>query len=117
MLQRFVGHNRAEVGTADPDVDNVSNALARVAFPSAASDAVPKIGHLVEDSLDLHHDILSDDQDTRTFWSPQGNVQDRALFRSVDLLSLEHGFDPRPQIRFFGESHKEFHRLVSDSIL
>src|SRR5262249_58358759 len=34
MSERLIGHNRAEVGTADPDLDHASNAPARVALPS-----------------------------------------------------------------------------------
>src|SRR5262244_950635 len=55
ISERLIGHNRAEIGTADPDVDHVSNALARVALPSAASDAVTKIGHFVEHCVDIGH--------------------------------------------------------------
>ena len=48
VLQRFVGHDRAEVGAADADVDDVADALAGVALPLAAADAVGEGGHLVE---------------------------------------------------------------------
>ena len=43
MLQRLVGHHRAEVGAADADVDDVANALAGVSLPFAAADAVARI--------------------------------------------------------------------------
>ena len=38
--QRLVGHDRPEVGAADADVDDVADALAGVALPRAAADAV-----------------------------------------------------------------------------
>ena len=43
MLERLVGHHRPEVGAADADVDDVANALAGVALPFAAADAVGEI--------------------------------------------------------------------------
>ena len=36
ILKGFVRHDGTEIGTADADVDDVPNALARVAFPFAA---------------------------------------------------------------------------------
>ena len=39
VLQRLVGHDRAEVGAADADVDDVADALAGVSLPLAAADA------------------------------------------------------------------------------
>ena len=53
MLEGLVGHDRAQVGAADADVDDVANALAGVALPGAAANAVGKVGHLVEDGVDL----------------------------------------------------------------
>ena len=63
MLERFVGHHRPEVGAADADVDDVANALAGVALPVAAADAVAKAGHLVEHGVDLRDDVLAVDDD------------------------------------------------------
>ncbi len=40
VFERLVGHDRTEVGTADADIDHVLDALARVAFPFPAPDAV-----------------------------------------------------------------------------
>ena len=37
VLERLVGHHRAEVGAADADVDDVADALAGVALPLAAA--------------------------------------------------------------------------------
>src|SRR5215510_9930071 len=48
MLERLVGHHRPEVGAADANVDDVANALAGVALPRTAADAVGEVRHLVE---------------------------------------------------------------------
>ncbi len=53
VLERLVGHHRPEVGAADADVDDVADALAGVALPRAAADAVGEVGHLVEHGVDL----------------------------------------------------------------
>ena len=51
--QRLVGHHRPEIGAADPDVDDVPDALAGVAVPRAAAHAVGEGGHPVEHRVDL----------------------------------------------------------------
>ena len=43
VAQRLVGHDRAEIGTADPDIDDVADALARMAFPLAAPDLFAEV--------------------------------------------------------------------------
>ncbi len=40
MLERLISHDRTEIGAADADIDNVADALAGMAPPVAASDAV-----------------------------------------------------------------------------
>jgi hypothetical protein len=44
-------------------------------------------------------------------------VQDRSVFRDINLLSSKHGIDPRSQPAFFRQLHEEFEGLVSDAIL
>ena len=39
ILQRLIGHNGPKIGAADPDIDDVSYAFARMAFPAAVTDA------------------------------------------------------------------------------
>src|SRR5207244_12246551 len=36
VLERFVGHDRPEIGAANPDVDDVTNAVFGMAFPRLA---------------------------------------------------------------------------------
>ena len=117
MLQRFVGHHRPEVGAADADVDDVANALAGVAFPGAAADAVGKIRHLVEHGVDLRHHVLAIDDDGCASRRAQGHVQDGAVFRDVDLLAPEHGVDALAQAGFLRQLQEELEGFVGDAIL
>ena len=63
--QRFIRHDRAEVGAADADVDDVFDPLAGVALPLAAANAIGKVGHLVEHGMNLGDDVLAIDDDRR----------------------------------------------------
>ena len=42
MAQSQIGHYRAKVRTADPDIDDVSNTFSRIAFPFPASHTIWK---------------------------------------------------------------------------
>ena len=81
MPQRFVGHDGAEVGAADADVDDVADALAGVALPFAAANAVAKGGHLVEHGVDLRHDVFAVDDDGSRLWARAGRRAARRGFR------------------------------------
>src|SRR5262245_1304074 len=103
MLQCFISHDRSEIGTTDTDVDDVANALAGVAFPLAASHAVGEVGHLIEDRVDLRHNILAVNNDRCSFWCTQSHVQNSAVFRDVDLLSAKHRVNTRTESRLICE--------------
>ena len=63
VLERLVGHHGPQVRPADPDIDDVANALAGVAFPGATSDPVGEVGHPLEHGVDLGHHVLAIDDD------------------------------------------------------
>jgi hypothetical protein len=44
-------------------------------------------------------------------------VQNRPIFRRIDLFTLKHGIDPRPQTGLFSQLDKEPERFVRDAIL
>ena len=117
MLERLVGHHRPEVGAADADVDDVANALAGVALPGAAAHAVAEVRHLVEHGVHLGHHVLAVDDDGGAARRAQGHVQDRAIFRDVDLLTPEHGVDARAQAGFLGQLQEELEGFVGDAVL
>ena len=52
-----------------------------------------------------------------SFRRAQRHVQDRAVFRYVDLLAPEHGVDARAQARFPGQLHQQPQGLVGDPVL
>ena len=54
-------------------------------FHCAAADAIREVRHLVEDCVDLGHDVLSVHQDGCAFGRAQGHVQDGALLREVNF--------------------------------
>ena len=86
-------------------------------FHSPLRTRLEKCRHLVEHGMDLRHDILAVDEDGCAFGRAQGHVQDRALFRDVDLVSAKHGVDPRSQSRFLGQFEEELEGFVGDAIL
>ena len=117
VLERLVGHHRAEVGAADADVDDVADALAGVALPGAAPDAVGEVRHLVEHGVDLGHHVLAVHDDGGARGRAQGHVQDGPVLRDVDLLAPEHRVDAGAQAGFLGELEEELQRLVGDPVL
>jgi hypothetical protein len=44
-------------------------------------------------------------------------VQDRSVFRDIDLFASKHGIDTRPQAAFFRQLKEEFESFVGDAIL
>ena len=87
-----------------------------MSFPFAAADAIREIRHLVEDGVDLGHDVLSIHQDGCALGRAQGHVQDGAFLREVDFVPAKHGVDLRPQARFLGQLDEECSGLVGDAI-
>jgi hypothetical protein len=91
LAQRQADHLRAEVGTADADVDDVRDFLARVAAPLAVADGVAERFDAGEDVVHVGRDVLAVDRDLLVLRRAQGSVQDGALFRQIDLAAREHG--------------------------
>ena len=117
MLECLVRHHRAEVGTADADVDDVADGFAGVALPRAAADAVGKTGHLVEHGVDLGHDVLAIHEDGRASGRAQGHVQHGAVFCEVDFLAAEHGLHALAQVGFPRQLNQQLEGLVGDAVL
>ena len=57
MLQRLVGHDRAEIRAADADVDHVADAPAGMTLPGAAAEPMGELRHPVQNGVDLGHDV------------------------------------------------------------
>ena len=90
VAQRFVGHDGPEVGAADADVDDVLDRLAGVALPLTGAHATGEGTHLVQDLVDLGHDVDAVDDERRVLGHAQRDVQDRAVLGDVDVLAAEH---------------------------
>src|SRR5262249_38728503 len=65
----------------------------------------------------LRDHILTIHDDGGVPGSTQGNMQDRTLFRYVDLLPAEHRLHPGPNSGLLGELNEELHGFIGDAIL
>jgi len=117
VFQGFVGHHRAEVGAADADVDDVADALAGVAGPGAAAQAVGEVRHLVEHRMHCGDHVLAVEDDALVTRRAQGDVQHCPLLGDVDLLPAEHGVDPPAQPALLGQLHQQTNGFVGDEVL
>ena len=117
VLERFEGHDRSEVRTADADVDDIPNAFTGVSFPLPILNAVGEIGHPIEHGVDLGYHVLAVDHDRCVPGCAQGDVQDCSLLRDVDLVASEHRIDPRSQARFLCQFDEKADGVGRDAIL
>jgi hypothetical protein len=115
--ERLVRHHRPEVGSADPDVHHVADALPGVPRPCAAPHPLGEVGHLVEHGVDAGHHVLAVDDDGLVARGTQGDVQHGSPLGDVDPLTAEHGIDARAQAGFLREPDEQTQRLVGDAVL
>ena len=90
MPQRVVHHHRAEIRTADADVDDGPDRLARRTLPLAGTQPVGERTHLVEHLVHVGDHILPVDGQSGTCGQSQRRVQHGAVLRGVDVLAGEH---------------------------
>src|SRR5439155_25817758 len=109
MAQCFVGHYRAEVGTADADVDDVTDALTGVSLALTAANAVGEVRHLIVHCVDMWYDVVAVDDDRCPSWRTQSNVQHSAVLGDVDLVAAEHRVEARPQTALLGQFNEQPH--------
>ena len=81
-LECLVRHRRAEIGSADADVDDVRDAV-------VASYAICEDGHLVEHVVNVGHDIRTVDHERPISRHAKCDVTDRPIL-GVDVLTGEH---------------------------
>jgi hypothetical protein len=117
MPQSFIGHYRAEIGSADADIDNVADALAGVSFPSATTDAVAERRHFIEDGVNVRDHVFAIDKNGLAFGGAKSYVQDSAIFSDIDFITAEHGIDMVLQTGFLGEIEKQLESFIGDAIL
>jgi hypothetical protein len=117
VAQCLVSHHRPEVGAADADVDDVPDALAGVARPTAAAHPARKGAHAVEYYMHVGYHVVAIKQDGCRTRCAQGHVQHRAPFRDVDPVAAEHGVDPFAQAGLPGQLHQQAQRFIGDAVL
>jgi hypothetical protein len=116
ILERLVGHDRPEVGTADADVDHVADAFAGVPLPCAAPDPVGEISHLLQHGVNLGDHVFAVHDEGRRGRRAQSHMQDCTVFRDVDPVTPEHGIDALAKSAFFRQVQEESERFIRDAI-
>src|SRR5262249_38370936 len=117
VLERLVCHDRAQVRSADPDIDYVTNAPAGVAAPLAAPNAIREIGHLVQDGMYFGNDVFTIDHYDRVSRGAQRDVEHGPIFSDVDLLPAEHSVDPGSETSLLSELNQQGERFAGDAVL
>ena len=115
--QGLVGHRRAEVRAADPDVDHVPDAPAGVPAPGAGAHALGEVAHLGEDGVDLRHDVLAVGHDRRALGRAQRDVEHRPVLGDVDVLAGEHRVGALAHTARLGERDEQPERLGRHAVL
>jgi len=102
-LQRFHCHRRAEIGTADADVDHQGKGRIGAGADAALAHVLGKFEHALALGHHLRVDIRSIDHERRRPPASQRSMQHRTIFRGVDVIAPEHRLDARSQIELVGE--------------
>ena len=113
-LERLADHQRAEVGAADADVDEVGDGLAAVAAPGAAPDLLAEGAHAREHAVDRRHDVLAVDQDRPVRAVAERDVQDGRS--SVMLIRSPANMRARKPSRSTARARSKSSRIVSPLI-
>ena len=109
-------HHRAEIGTANADVDDIGQAFSRAALDLAALHALDERLHPRQDFPDFRH--------TGRFQRyrigdlrPQRAVQYRPILGLVDVFAGEHGFYCGGYRGLLRKLHQQLARFAVDVIL
>jgi hypothetical protein len=100
LAQRPREHPRAQVRSADADVDDVADARVAVHLADEAPHALARLPHL-----------------GRGLARAQRDVQRRPPLGVVDRVPGEHPLDPFRDLRLRGELDEQAHRVGTDSVL
>lgn len=90
VLKSFGDHQRAEIRATNSDVDNIFYAVSGVAFPLAGYYLFTELLHMLQNSVDIWHHVLSVDMYGPVGAIAKGNMQNRTIFSEIDWLSREH---------------------------
>jgi hypothetical protein len=111
------GHRRAEVGSADPDVDDRPDAAAGGTAPRAVADLFAERPHPVQHRVDVGHDVVPTGGDDRALRRPQGGVEDRPPLSRVDRHAPEHGVPARRHPGGLGDVEQGRQHGIVDALL
>lgn len=115
--QRFGHHKRTEVGATDTDVHHIRNRFAGVAFPAAGDNRFREGFHLLQHRIHFRHHIFAVHDDRGIATVAQRHMQHCTIFRTVDLLTGEHGLDSTAQVGLFCQVLQFRQRFFGDAVL
>ena len=116
MAEGFVGHHRPEVRSADPDVHDRADPLARMADPATVADALGKPGHPPKHLLDIAGRVVAVDGEGVAWGGSQRHVENGSLLGGVDPLAAEHPLDAAAEIDLLCEFHEQTERVVVEKL-
>ena len=90
MTKSLIGHDRTEVRSTDPDIEDILDPLAGESLPLTASDAIGKGAHRIENRMHLWHDILTIDLDHFTLRSTESDMEHGTVLGGIDFLPRKH---------------------------
>ena len=117
MLQRFIRHGRAEIGAADPDIDDRAHPPPGMSAPAAIPDLIGERGHSVEHRVHMGHDIVAVEVNRLAAWRTECHVEYGAPFGAVDSVAADHRLDAFAQAAGIGQAHQEADGLVGHMVL
>ena len=91
ITQRFKRHHRPEIGTANPDINDITNGTPAVAFPLTCTNCLSALGHACQYAMHFRHHVNACCFDNCSCRCTQSNMQSGALFGSIDRFTGEHG--------------------------
>ena len=89
-LQGLSDHDRAQIRSTDTNVDNVLDLVTLVTLPLARADRFGEFAHVLENSVNLGHDVLTLAVDGGVGNVAESDVQDGAVLGEVNGLAREH---------------------------
>lgn len=117
MAECFVGHDRPEVRSTDPDVHDSTDPLPTLAGPAAVADTLGKARHPPEHVLYAGGDVPAIDGVGVAWGGAKRNVEYRPVLGAVDSLAPEHPLDTATEIDLLREIEEEPKRHVVEQLL
>ncbi len=114
--ERSGGHGRAEIRTADPDIDDVGEGGAGGAPDRAVAHVLREVEHLAPLGEDLGHHVDAARAHRRSADVAQRHVERRPRFGLIDDLAGKERFAPFLYLRRAGEIEEQRERRSIDPL-